>query len=222
MLKIKISEIESLCHDVKRIVTTKPKGYSFSPGQATQLSIDLDGEREKKRPFTFTSLPNEDHLEFVIKIYPKREGVTDAIDDLQVGHELLIEDAWGAIVFKGAGVFIAGGAGITPFLAILRDEAAKGTNAAKQLIFSNTKQEDLFLARELSACTDGNLLLTFTGEEVSGAEHGRVDKEFLKKHVHDFSTYFYVCGTPEMTKEVCEALVELGAQQDKIITEDAK
>jgi len=221
MNQIKILEIEMLCHDVKRIVTTKPQGYTFKPGQATELSIDEDGEREKKRPFTFTSLPEEEKLEFVIKIYPKRDGVTDAIDDLQKGQGLLIGEAWGAIEFKEPGVFIAGGAGITPFLAILRSEAAQGRNAAQKLIFSNERQEDLFLIRELAACTNDKLLLTFTGEEVSGAESGRVDKVFLEKHVTDFDTYFYVCGTPEMTSDVTEALIQLGAAKDKIITEDA-
>jgi predicted ferric reductase len=35
-------------------------------------------------------------------------------------HELIIRDVWGAIEYKGEGVFIAGGAGVTPFIAILR------------------------------------------------------------------------------------------------------
>lgn len=221
MSQIEITEIEALNHNVKRIVTTKPEGYAFEPGQATMVGIDQEGERDKKRPFTFTSLPSDSHLEFVIKIYPKHEGVTDAIDDLSVGQGLVIEDAWGAIEFKGKGVFIAGGAGITPFLAILRHRAVQGGNAAEKLIFSNKTQQDLFLVRELSACVNQNLLLTFSDEAVSGAEHGRVDKAMLETQVDDFSTYFYVCGPPAMVSDVSDALVKLGASKDKIITEES-
>jgi predicted ferric reductase len=42
------------------------------------------------------------------------------IRKLKHGDELIIRDVWGAIEYKGEGVFIAGGAGVTPFIAILR------------------------------------------------------------------------------------------------------
>jgi predicted ferric reductase len=45
---------------------------------------------------------------------------TEQLRCLQSGDEMIIEDAWGAIEYKGPGYFIAGGAGITPFVAILR------------------------------------------------------------------------------------------------------
>jgi predicted ferric reductase len=43
------------------------------------------------------------------------------IRKLKHGDELIIRDVWGAIEYKGEGVFIAGGAGVTPFIAILHD-----------------------------------------------------------------------------------------------------
>ncbi|WDR00201.1 hypothetical protein PSC71_05305 [Devosia sp. J2-20] len=36
-------------------------------------------------------------------------------------------DAWGTIQYQEPGTFIAGGAGVTPFIAILRDLQAKDT-----------------------------------------------------------------------------------------------
>jgi ferredoxin-NADP reductase len=41
------------------------------------------------------------------------------------GDQLIIRDVWGAITYKGKGVFIAGGAGITPFISIFRDLSAR-------------------------------------------------------------------------------------------------
>ena len=221
MKKIRIHSIQSLNHNVRRLVTDKPDGYDFKPGQATLVAVDKEGLRDEKRPFTFTSLPSEDHLEFTIKIYPSHEGVTDAIDDLQEGDHLLIEDPWGAITFTGKGTFIAGGAGLTPMLAILKDQADKKVDAVEGLIFSNKKRKDLFLKENLEAYTNGRLLLTFTEETVNGAESGRVDKDFLKKHVQDFDQYFYVCGPPEMVDSVASNLEELGADPGKIVTEES-
>lgn len=221
MKKIRIHKIEALNHNVRRLVTDKPDSYEFEPGQATLVAVDKDGLRDEKRPFTFTSLPSEEHLEFTIKIYPSHEGVTDEIGDLKEGDHLLIEDPWGAITFKGKGVFIAGGAGLTPMLAILRDQKEKGNDAVELLIFSNKKKKDLFLKEDLESCTNGKVLLTFTEEAVEGAEGDRVDKEFLKKHMDRFDQYFYVCGPPEMVDAVAEDLKDLGADTGKIVIEES-
>jgi len=221
MNKIRVRSIEPHNYNVRRLVTDKPEGYDFEPGQATLVAVDKDGLRDEKRPFTFTSLPSDDYLEFTIKIYPSHEGVTDAIDDLNEGDHLLIEDPWGAITFKGKGTFIAGGAGLTPMLAILRDQADKGNDAVELLVFSNQTNKDLFLNHELERCTNGNLLLTFTRQTVSGVGNGHVDKDFLKAHVKHFDQFFYVCGPPEMVDSVSKDLKDLGADSDKIVVEES-
>ena len=221
MATVTIHHIEALNHNVRQFRIEKPEGYEFTPGQATLVSIDKDGLRDEKRPFTFTSLPDADHLELTIKIYPSHEGVTDELDDLKSGDKLIIEDAWGAIQFKGKGTFIAGGAGVTPMLAILRDQAFKQSDAVEQIIFSNKTKKDLFMEKELRAVSDDNLLLTFTQENVDGAEHGRINETFLREHIKDFDQYFYVCGPPGMVESVETLLKKLGANADKIITEDS-
>lgn len=63
-----ILEKQQLTHDVVQLTLEKPDGYSFSPGQATEIAINKAGWKEEKRPFTFTSLNEDEHLEFIIKI----------------------------------------------------------------------------------------------------------------------------------------------------------
>lgn len=123
---VKIIAIESVTHDVDRYVLEKPEGFAFTPGQATEVAIDTPQWREEKRPFTFSCLPNWDCLEFTIKHYPDQEGVTEALCDLAVGDALVIDDPWSTIEYKGPGTFIARGAGVTPFIAILRNLEAQG------------------------------------------------------------------------------------------------
>ena len=67
--KLQILAIEQVTHDVKSFRLQKPEGITFEPGQATEISIDREGWREEGRPFTFTSLPEDDYLEFIIKRY---------------------------------------------------------------------------------------------------------------------------------------------------------
>src|SRR4051812_12155501 len=108
---VKIISIDRLTHNVKQIRVEKPEGYSFVPGQATEVSINLPEWKEEKRPFTFTCLQDKPYLEFVIKSYHDHSGVTHQVDQLRPGNELIISDVWGAISYQGEGYFIAGGAG---------------------------------------------------------------------------------------------------------------
>jgi ferredoxin-NADP reductase len=134
---VKIISIEHSTHDVLHIVTDKPKGMDFAPGQATEISIDKEGWQNEGRPFTFTSLPTDDFLEFVIKTYPSHKGVTDELLDLKAGDTLIVNDVFGAIAYKGEGTFIAGGAGITPFISIFRDLKTHNKLGDNKLIFAN-------------------------------------------------------------------------------------
>ena len=74
---VKILSAEYVTHDVRQFRIEKPQGFTFIPGQATELSINKEGWRDKKNPFTFTGLAGEPYLEFIIKIYPSHQGVTE-------------------------------------------------------------------------------------------------------------------------------------------------
>ena len=132
---VKILKIEQVTHDVRRFRVEKPDGYSFIPGQATEVSINIPALRDEKRPFTFTCLNSATYLEFTIKIYTDHKDVTNELGKLKAGSELIIRDVWGDIAYKGEGVFIAGGAGITPFISILRDIDDKNEIADNILVF---------------------------------------------------------------------------------------
>lgn len=216
---VEITNILSLTHDVKRITTKKPEGYQFKPGQATEVAINKPEWKDEKRPFTFTSLPDDDHLEFVIKSYRDHDGVTNEIDSLMIGNSLIIDDAWGAIEYRGKGTFLAGGAGITPFISILRDLDRKNELVGNRLIFSNKTGKDVILEADLQNLLKDDFMSVLTREELEGHEHGRIDMEFLKKHVTDFSQHFYVCGPDKMVKSINEFLEKLGASADALVFE---
>ncbi|WP_258097388.1 FAD-binding oxidoreductase [Marinoscillum pacificum] len=216
---VKVTEVLSLTHDVKQIRTEKPNGYQFTPGQVTEVALNKKGYQEEKRPFTFTCLPSDDYLEFVIKSYFDHDGVTKQIDEIQIGDELIIDEAWGAIEYKGKGVFIAGGAGITPFISIFRDLEAKGEVEGNKLIFSNKTGKDVILEPYWDELLGEDFTSTITHEKIEGHENGMINMEFLKKHVDDYSQHFYVCGPDQMIKDISRSLKQLGASPDGIVFE---
>src|SRR5512143_3317014 len=146
---VKLLMSQFVTHDVKHLIVSKPAGFSVVPGQGVELAINRPGLREQGRPFTPTGLAEDGVLEFTIRAYPAHAGVTQALHQLAPGAELLMSDPFGTIHYQGPGVFIAGGAGITPFLAILRDLARKGEADGQALIFSNKTPRDVICEKEL-------------------------------------------------------------------------
>nr|WP_091691109.1 FAD-binding oxidoreductase [Algoriphagus locisalis] len=215
----KILDIQTITHDVKQYKVEKPKGYSFVPGQATEVAINKPEWKEEMRPFTFTSIPEEDHLEFVIKSYADHDGVTNQLDKLSVGDELILDDSWGAIQYKGKGVFIAGGAGINPFIGIFKDLEAKGELIGNTLFFANKTAEDVILESYFRKALGNDFVSILEKEQAGGHQQGRIDQDFIQAHIKDFSQEFYVCGPDSMVKAISEILEELGANPDAITFE---
>jgi ferredoxin-NADP reductase len=216
---VKITNIDTVTHDVKRFQVEKPLGYSFIPGQATEVSINTPEFRDKRNPFTFTCLNSEPYLEFTIKIYTSHNGVTKELGKLMPGAELIIRDVWGAISYKGKGVFIAGGAGITPFIAIFRDLEARNEIAGNTLLFANKTKADIILEKEFRKMLGNSFINVLSGEKADGYLYGMINKEMLKASITDFNKRFYVCGPPPMMDAVLKQLTELGVGENSVILE---
>ena len=216
---VKIISIENVTHDVKRFRVEKPEGYSFIPGQATEVSINSPLLKDEKRPFTFTCLNREPYLEFTIKIYPSHNGVTNELGKLKPGAELIIRDVWGAISYKGKGIFIAGGAGITPFISIFRDLREKDEISGNTLIFANKTKADIILENELRYMLGDAFINILSDEKDIGYFHGMITEEFLKTNIGDFSRNFYLCGPPPMIDAVKIQLANLGVKENSITLE---
>ena len=216
---VRILDIKPVTHDVKCFGIEKPAGYHFTPGQATDLAINQPGMEKETRPFTFTALISEPYLELTIKRYPERHGVTDKLHQLEAGDELIISDSWGAIEYKGPGYFIAGGAGITPFISILRSLHHDQKTAGNKLFFSNKTAADIIYADELVNILGSNALFTLTREQKSAYENSRIDEKFITGRVSDFTSHFYVCGPDAMVAEIVDTLKNLGASADVLVFE---
>lgn len=216
---IKTVEVTKLTHDVLRIVTEKPPNYHFEPGQATELGIYKPEWKNERRPFTFTSLPKEDHLEFTIKIYPEHKGVTNELQKLKAGDELIIDSPWGTISYKGEGLFIAGGAGITPFISIIRHLQATNKIGNNKLIFANKSKADIINESEFRKILGNNFINILSDEKADHYAHGYITEDLLKQAITDRNNHFYVCGPPIMMDIIEKQLHKLNINPELIVKE---
>ena len=217
MRKAEILAIEPLTRDVHRFRLSRPDGFAYESGDATELALDRDGWRDEARPFTMTSLPDEDSLEFTIKRYPDHDGVTCRIHELLVGEAICIAEPFRTFRYKGRGVFIAGGAGLTPFLAILRDLKSRNELAGNTLVFANKTEQDIICRDELDKMPGLKVVHVLSEERRSGMHHGLVDEDLLGEVTGgDLDRQFYVCGPPPMMEAVKGHLAAAGVRPDAV------
>jgi len=216
---VTVKEIIQRTHDVKTFRVTKPDDFSFVPGQATDLSLNKEGWKDNKHPFTFTCLPDDDYLEFTIKLFTNPNGLTYHLSMIEIGEEFEISDAWGAIEYKGEGVFIAGGAGVTPFISIFRHLQKQNKIGNNVLMFSNKTESDIILKDEFESMLGKKFINVITRQPETEYYSGHIDKNFLEKEIKNFNQQFYVCGPDEFTKHILDSLKESGASAEALVFE---
>ncbi len=216
---VKVKEAYFVSSDVKRFVIEKPLGYSFVSGQAAEFALNEEGWNQKFRPFTFTGLNSWESLELLVRIYPERNGVTAKLSKVNTGAEFIITKPFGAIEYKGTGVFIAGGTGITPFLSIFRELKKQNRLANNKLIYSNHTSRDVIAGAELHDLFKENYINHYSREGVIGFRERRIDKNILIDYIKDFGQRFYVCGSESFVTDISKILLELGADAESLVIE---
>ena len=216
--KVKIRSIDKITHDVLHLKLDKPANFVYIPGQAADICVDKPGWEEEKSCFTFVSLPADDHLEFIIKTYPKRKRVTAQLLQLKAGDQIILHEPFGEIAYKGPGLFIAGGAGITPFIAILRELQEKDAVKGSRLIFANKTSRDIIMQNELETLLGNDLINILSEENTAAYETGHISEELIRKYLQP-DDHVYLCGPPPMMDAVEGMLRDLNIDEERVVKE---
>jgi propane monooxygenase reductase subunit len=147
--QMRVETIEELTHDIRRLVLSGPE-LKYKPGQYCDLKIP---DSEDVRSFSMANLPCGE-LEFMIKVYP--DGKFSSLlssGTLQEGHELEVTGPYGVFTLREKSdrplLFIGGGAGMAPILALLRAMAERGSERPAVYYYGARGPSDLFHLDEL-------------------------------------------------------------------------
>ena len=205
-----------LTPNVFQLSIERPESFTYQIGQALEISLHKDTEF-LKAPFTITSIyENDKDLQFIIKVYPEHNGITVALSKLKVNDTILITDAWDSFAYKGEGVFIAAGSGITPFIPILRLLKEKNKIEGHKLIYANRTERDIILKYELETILGNSFYNLLSRDHLSKYGFGRVDYGFLSDTIDSTHQYFYVCGPKPFLESINKALLKLGVNKNLI------
>ena len=212
----------------------KPAGFQFKAGQYVDISLINPPETDSEgivRSFSIASAPFEDQLLVVTRM--RKSAFKRVLAVLPLGTEVKLEGPMGSFILHKnrakAGVFLAGGIGITPFLSILRQAAVEKLSQPLYLFYSNRRPEDAAFLKDLEILSRLNASCAFI-PSMSEAEKSKLDwqgergfinREMLLRHMDGLQgPIYYVAGPPAMVAAMREMLTNAGVEEDDIRTEE--
>jgi propane monooxygenase reductase subunit len=216
--------ITPVTHDMRHVVLKliEPTEIKFFPGQ--YMDITVPGS-EETRSFSMANTTSRDsgQLEFVIKVYP--DGLFSSFLDtrLAVGDRLDITGPFGVFTLREGLderlIFVGGGAGMAPILALLRSMAERGINRKAVFYYGARTRKDLCFEDELRALEVALPNFTYVpalSEEEWEGETGLIT-DVVKRHEENLKgAHAYVCGPPPMVEAAMAVLTRLGVAEKQI------
>ena len=221
--------IDSITHDTNAFRFELPAGIAldFLPGDHLMMHADIGGA-DVTRPYTPTSTPDDrGFFELIVKRYPTG-NISRYLHSCKVGDEVLLEGPYvGGNFVEGmaqAVGLVAGGAGITPMISIIRTALRRGYPVNVHLLYANKTEKDIILREEFEGYTHAHnsFRCTFTLDnpptQWKGAT-GFISEDMLRQFLPDprDSTVVFLCGPPMMEFKVRQALLSLGYNKKQII-----
>jgi propane monooxygenase reductase subunit len=218
---------DPVTHDMRHLVLrlTEPSEIKFFPGQYMDIAVP---GTDAVRSFSManTSSRESGQLEFVIKVYP--DGLFSNFLDqtLQVGDQLELTGPFGVFTLRDSEadlVFIGGGAGMAPILALLRSMAERGLQRKATFFYGARGRRDLCFEEELRALEEKLPgfryvpALSEAGEDDGWDGETGLITDVVNRHAADLTgAHAYVCGPPPMVEAALPLLATLGVEEKRI------
>src|SRR5215831_12993812 len=212
----------------------RPPGFDFKPGQSADLTLPNPPETDSEgnvRTFSIASAPFEDQLMFATRM--RDTAFKRSLKKVPLGTVVKMDSAMGSFTLhKNAAkpaVFLAGGIGITPFSSIVRQADHDRAPHKLYLFYSNRRAEEAPFVEALQNLEKTNPQFRFIptitemprSEKTWNGETGRINQKMLSKYLTDLrGPIYYVAGPPAMVSGMRKMLVESGADEDDIRSDE--
>jgi ferredoxin-NADP reductase len=197
-------------------------------GQHVDVRLTADDGYQAQRSYSIATPADSERLELTIEVLPDGEVSGYLGEDLHEGDELELRGpiggwfAWGP-EDGGPLLLVAGGSGIVPLAAMLRERAAAGSAVPVRLVVSARTEADVFYRVEMERLAGPDLVVTLTRERSPAwaGRRGRVDGPLLSEvaFAPAEEPHVFVCGPTGFVEAVADALVELGHAPERVRTE---
>jgi propane monooxygenase reductase subunit len=225
---VEVVSNENVTHDMRHLVVRliEPASIKFFPGQYVDFHVP---GTEETRSFSMANISSLEsgQLEFVIKVYPN--GLFSEFLDTEVkpGDRLDITGPFGVFTLRDAPdsdlVFVGGGAGMAPILALLRSMASRGIQRKATYYYGARGRRDLCFEEELRQLE--RMLPSFRyvpalsepGDDAGWDGEVGLITDVLRRAENNLARAdAYVCGPPPMVEAALELLPRLGVAEKRV------
>jgi len=222
-----------LTDDTAAFVLARPDGFAWRAGQSINLTLIEPAETDAKgatRTFSLVSAPGEANLEIATRL--RTSAFKRVLASLVPGAPLQMRGPGGKFTLPEGDrpvVMAAGGIGITPFVSILRDVAARGEARAITLLYSTRRAQDAPYLEELTALqrrvAGVRLVHTSTspehGSRAANGGHGPIDAAMIAHHVADLQApAWMLAGPPGFVSGLRRTLTDGGVEAAAILLDE--
>jgi predicted ferric reductase len=201
--------------------------WAFAPGQFAWIRLSRSTLAEE-HPFTIASSAHQEATEFTIRA---AGDFTKQVRRLPPGSSVWVDGPHGAftndVETAASFVMIAGGVGITPMMSMLRTAAHRRDPRPYRLVVVASSPEDLLFRPELAQLRwlidlEITEVLRRPVEGWSGPT-GDINVELLSTVLgdahHPAEVDYFICGPPALVTDAISALDLLGADTNRVHTE---
>lgn len=143
-LKATVAAVESMTHDVKRLLLKAAKPVEYSPGQHVHVQFAPG----LVRPYSPAGLGERNELEFFIRVGHDGRAGHHLANTLEAGDPVRVSGPLGTAYLRrkhcGPMLCVAGGTGLAPVLSIVRGAIAAGMRNPIHLYFGVRLPRDIF------------------------------------------------------------------------------
>ena len=214
-IKAVVSDIVSETKDAKRITFASKDIPFFRAGNYLTVELEI-GNSIVTRPYSIVSSPLKAYKEKTIDIIVKDDKygfVSHYLNhDLKVGDDVILEVGLGLFNYEEFRdykniVAIAGGVGITPFIAMAHEIVERKLDINLTIIYGSDNPKEIIAKRELDMLLQDNIRVihVISGNYPWNGEKGFITKEIIKKYSRGKVTYF-ICGPKVMYDAVIKEM----------------
>jgi ferredoxin-NADP reductase len=199
-------------------------------GQHVDIRLTADDGYQAERAYSIASAPGEP-LAITVERLDDGEVSPYLTEEARTGDQLEVRGPIGGYFVwePGSGsdaplLLAAGGSGVVPLQAIVRERSRAGSSVPVRLLYSSRSWEDVIYSSELDLPPDGVKVIYTLTRTQPPAWHGyarRVDEQMLTEVAWPASErpLAYVCGPTNFVESVAAGLVGLGYPPGRVRTE---
>ncbi|MCE0916641.1 pyridoxamine 5'-phosphate oxidase family protein [Pseudomonas sp. NMI760_13] len=217
----RVLRIEQESRDIRSFHLQPEDGatVAFAPGQHIPVRLRIDGEAPLIRTYSLSSAPSDGFL----RISVKAQGPASRYlhQQVKVGDRLEVRQPMGSFTLDQRSdrplVLIGAGVGITPLIAMLREQLAKGQGRRIHLFHGGRTLADMPFQQELAALqqqANGFLSIhralsqpepsAVPGHDYQFASRLGIEQVKATLALDDYD--FYLCGPASFTQDLYEGL----------------